>query len=303
MATVAIVIPHFNQLEYLSECLDSVKAQTFTDWEAIVVDDASTIGDAERVTTKFNDARFRLIRHAANRGQGAARNTGIKAANAEFVLPLDSDDLLHPTFLEATTAVLKSHPEVDCVFTEFQLFGASDQIWHFGIRSTEEMLTHQWIPGAGTLLRKQLWTAVGGYSEAPQLKGNEDWEFWIKAVRQSIKPFAIPQALYLYRRHPDSTTATSLPYRDYRTREIIYRSHKEFFDQHKLGAQFVGEGYLNSSIASLKLGKRMRAVWLALRGVAVDRHSRYLSRQLARSLAPEALVRAIRPFRSRTSAS
>src|SRR4030095_8646832 len=110
MPTVAIVIPHFNQLEYLSECLDSVKAQTFTDWEAIVIDDASTNGDAETVITKFNDARFKLIRHAKNRGQGAARNTGIQEADAEFVLPLDADDLLHPTFLEATTAILKSQP-------------------------------------------------------------------------------------------------------------------------------------------------------------------------------------------------
>src|SRR4030095_12527578 len=301
MTTCAIVIPHFNQHEYLSECLESIRDQTFTDWQAIVVDDASTTGDAESIVAKFGDTRFRLIKHAFNRGQGAARNTGIQASDADLVLPLDSDDLLHPTFLEVTTRILKAQPDVDCVFTEFQLFGASDQIWHFGIRPTEEMLTQQWIPGAGTLLRKRLWTAVGGYSEALQLKGNEDWEFWIKAVRQNVKPFAIPQALYLYRRHPDSTTATSLPYRDYRTRDIIYRSHKKFFDQHKLGAQFVGEGYLNSSIASLKLGKRMRAGWLSLRGVAVDRHSRYLSRQLARSLTPEALIRAIRPFRSRAS--
>jgi glycosyltransferase involved in cell wall biosynthesis len=302
MPIVGIVIPHFNQLEYLGECVESVRNQTFTDWEAIVVDDASTNCDAEQFVRQINDPRLLFIRHASNRGQGAARNTGIKSSKAELILPLDADDRLHPEFLETTTNVLREKPQVDCVFTEFQLFGSSNDIWHFNVRSPKDMLVQQWIPGAGTLLRRHLWAAIGGYSEVRELSGNEDWEFWIKAIRHDVEAAAIPQALYFYRRHPESTTVTSLPYRDYRTREIIYQSHKEFFDQHNAGVQFMAEGYLNSSIASLKLGHRLRAIKLAFQGVMTDRSSRYLSRQLARSLTPEALLRALKPFRSRPSA-
>jgi glycosyltransferase involved in cell wall biosynthesis len=273
MFTVTVVIPHYNQPQYLDECLRSLLAQTLEDWEAIVVDDASTEGSAEEIISQLNDPRLSVIKHANNLGQGAARNTGFRASRAALILPLDADDWLAPSFLALTVEALQNHSDVDCVYAEFQLFGNSTNIWRFDLRSPREMLEEQWIPGSGTLMRKDLWASLGGYSENPELKGNEDWEFWINAVRHGITPMKIPLALYMYRRHPDSAMATSLPYRDYITREIIYRRHREFFDQHHAGTTFRAEGYLNSSIASLKVGHRMRAVSLALRGVLVDPQS------------------------------
>jgi glycosyltransferase involved in cell wall biosynthesis len=299
LPSVAVVIPHYDQFQYLEECLRSVQQQTFTDWEAIVVDDASPHDDAVALVEKLNDPRLKLIRNSSNCGPGSSRNTGFQASRAHLVLPLDADDCLEPTFLKATKQALEQHPDVDCVYTEFQLFGSSNQIWRFDPRPPEEILTHQWIPGPGTLMRKSFWSAVGGYSESAQLAGNEDWEFWIRAVRHGCKPMKIPEALYRYRRHAESATARSLPYRDYLTREIIYQAHREFFTQHDAGAQFRGEGYLNSSVASLKLGERSRAVWLALRGLLVEPRNRYLRRHLARSLTPELVIHAVRPLRNR----
>jgi glycosyltransferase involved in cell wall biosynthesis len=302
MSTVTVVIPHYDQPQYLDECLRSLLAQTFQDWEAIVVDDVSTMGDTGQTISRLGDKRIRLIRHEYNRGLGAARNTGFRAASSPFILPVDADDCLHPEFLEATVHILLEHPEVDCVHTEFQLFGNSSQIWRFEIRSPREMLEEQWIPGPGTLMRKSLWSSIGGYSEVPELIGNDDWEFWIRAIRHKITPIKLSRALYLYRRHSDSMSVTGLQDRDYQTREIIYRLHKDFFDQYNAGAQFISEGYLNSSVASLRRGKRLRAFWLSLRGVLVDPRSRHLNRQLVRSLTPEWLLQALRPFRGRVSA-
>ncbi len=301
MAVVAVVIPHYNQPEYLEECLRSVHNQSFQDWQTIVVDDASTFGDPETIISRVADKRIQLIRHESNRGLGAARNTGFRATAAPLVLPVDSDDCLHPDFLQTTVEVLLKQPAFDCVYTEFQLFGSSNQIWRFDVRSPEEMLQTQWIPGPGTLMRKRFWADIGGYSEVMALTGNDDWEFWIRAIRHGVRPYKISRPLYLYRRHADSMSLTALQDRDYRTREIIYQLHREFFDKYGAGAQFRAEGYLNSSLASMKRGKRWRAIRLAFRGVLLEPGSRYLKRQLARSLAPEALVRMKRRFRAQRS--
>ncbi len=102
----SIVIPCFNQSEYLKECLASVLAQTVADWEAIVVDDASTRGNPAEICGGIADARIRCVRHDRKRGLGTARNTGFRAARAAAVAPLDADDMLAPTYLERPLGVL-----------------------------------------------------------------------------------------------------------------------------------------------------------------------------------------------------
>ena len=96
----SIIIPVYNVAQYLRECLDSVLAQTFGDWEAICVDDGSTDGSAAILDEyAAKDARFRVI-HQENAGVSAARNAALDAAKGEFFLFLDGDDLLRNDALE-----------------------------------------------------------------------------------------------------------------------------------------------------------------------------------------------------------
>lgn len=98
---ISIVIPIFNTAAYLEDCLDSLIAQTYADWEAILVDDASTdasAGIAESYCRK--DARFRLIRQERNKGQSAARNRGMQLVKGEYLAFLDSDDTFEPDYLQ-----------------------------------------------------------------------------------------------------------------------------------------------------------------------------------------------------------
>src|SRR4051812_5804803 len=97
-AVITAVVPGYNYAHYLAECLESVIAQTRVDWEAVVVDDASTVGDAAAIVEQLAAPRIALIRHAENRGLAAARNTGIRQGRGKYVLPLDSDDKLSPTY-------------------------------------------------------------------------------------------------------------------------------------------------------------------------------------------------------------
>ena len=106
----SIIIPVYNVAPYLRECLDSVLAQTFTDWEAICVDDGSTDGSGD-VLDEYaaKDKRFRVI-HQKNAGVGAARNKGLDIANGNWILFLDSDDVWQHNLLSTVVSMTKAYP-------------------------------------------------------------------------------------------------------------------------------------------------------------------------------------------------
>ena len=108
--TVTVVVPTYNRAHLLGRALASVQAQTFDDWECVVVDDGSQ-DDPGEIVRRLDDPRFRIIRHDRNRGASAARNTGIDAARGEYVGFLDSDDEWMPEKLEKQLAVFRDDPE------------------------------------------------------------------------------------------------------------------------------------------------------------------------------------------------
>src|SRR5260370_952192 len=110
---VSIVIPLYNKAAYIKRALDSVRAQTFADYEVIVVDDGSTDGGGDLVTG-YGDPRVRLIRQN-NAGPGPARNRGIEDAAGPYLTFLDADDEWMPTFLEKSLGLLDQYgPDVAC---------------------------------------------------------------------------------------------------------------------------------------------------------------------------------------------
>lgn len=108
---VSVIIPIFNVEQYIEECLASVVAQTHRDLDIILVDDASTDGSIARCDPFLSDPRVRLISHAQNRGLSSARNSGIEAASGEYLLFVDSDDIVSERLVEicvATTQKLRT---------------------------------------------------------------------------------------------------------------------------------------------------------------------------------------------------
>ncbi len=297
---MTIVVPCYNQADLLHQCLQSILAQTFGDWEALVVDDASSVGHLGLVVSGMGDPRMRMVRHERNSGLAAARNTGFAEARSDLVLPLDADDCLAPQFLERTIPVLGANNDADCVFTDFRLFGGGSGIWHYSVEPPAAMLRRQWLPGPGTLMRKSLWRRVGGYCEAEELRvGNEDWDFWLGATEVGFRAIAIPEALYWYRRSASSMSA-KLRYHDIDTREFMYRRHQSLFDRYDAGPAFLAQGCVVSALAALEHGEKWRAFRLGYRALRLPACRVDTLRDLVKGLAPRPLIRtgqlAVRAF-------
>lgn len=289
-AEVSIVIPCYNQSQYLNECLQSVLDETTEHWEAIVVDDASSQGDPEPIVHEFADPRIRLVRHKRNRGLGAARNTGFRLAQAQLVLPLDADDRLAPAYLKKVGLALQQWPDADCAYPDFQFFGAENCVWHNQVCDAAIMTRRQWIPGPGTLMRYSLWERIGGYCEDLELLGNEDWDFWLKAVTVGVRAIHVPEALYMYRRHERSMSASFLKYCDFQHREFMFRRHRALFDRYGTGNEFQADGYANSAYAAWHRGERLRAAYLATQAWRLSPRRVHVLKLAAKALTPPFLL-------------
>lgn len=115
---ITVVIPTYNNEKTIERAILSIVAQSYTDWELIVVNDCSTDGTAEVVKKYLTDPRICLITNEVNQGVGVSRKVGIDNSKGEFITFLDSDDFLRPDFLEVST-LLQKQQNADVVYTSF----------------------------------------------------------------------------------------------------------------------------------------------------------------------------------------
>ncbi len=230
---VSIVIPHYAHGEYLPESVASALAQTYDFLEVIVVDDADPLTRAGDKLASFADDRLRIFRHQENLGAAAARNTAIKEAKGSLILPLDSDDVLAPDYLEKTLPLLEN-PELGGVYTAVQTFGIENRIiseeW-----SVEAILKGTASALACMLYRKKIFDELGGYNT--QWKVGEDSDFFLRAYRAGWRFERVLEALYHYRRHELSTwhIASSQGELSDTLKELavnLAKDHKELYAEH-----------------------------------------------------------------------
>lgn len=261
---VTVVVPfHHAYAMYLEECLASIQRQTFEDWEAIVVDDASTSDDACAIVERLGDARIRVIRHERNRGCAAARNTGIRSGVGAFLMTIDCDDVVEKTHLEKLMRALADHPECGAAYTDYFMFAAQTGKREFPVRDTQALLREQWIPHGGALVRRAMWERANGYCEDDVFRvGNEDWDYWLSIAETGLKAVRVPEPLYGYRQHAHSMTNSQFQYADYVTRERIYVRHRSLFDDFRMKRAFLSGGYRVSGRAFWRKGERLRGLRL-----------------------------------------
>ena len=210
---VSVVIPAYNAAATLADTLESLLAQTFREWEAIVVDDGST-DDTAPVVAGFaqRDVRIRSV-SGPHQGVSAARNTGIASARHDWLFFLDADDRIDPIHLERLTGKLRDEPEWDAAYCGWVRLG-SDGMFRFPpercvsgdifavLARTCLFTIHACV------VRRALVEAVGGFD--PSLRTCEDWDLWQRIARTGARFGFVPGLMAPYRLTTNSASSCGL---------------------------------------------------------------------------------------------
>jgi len=230
---ISIVIPCYNYGAYLIETIESVLASTFQDIEIIVVDDGSTDPDTVKVLAQLNLPKTRIMRQS-NQGVAAARNSGMRASNGKYILPLDAEDLIHPTFLEKAFWIMEFYPQVGFVSPRLQTFGTEDWANDYPQYNFHTQLFHNYVCGT-SLIRKEAFIQSGGYKNGFVTMGYEDWDLWISIGETGWYGYQIFERLFLYRRHGHSMIHDAMEYHDQLIQQIRER-HPKLYQENSVQA-------------------------------------------------------------------
>lgn len=206
---VSVVVPAYNAAATLGEALDSLIAQTFQDWEAVVVDDGSTDGTAEIARSYgARDPRIRLVVQD-NGGESAARNTGVREARCDWLLFLDADDWVAPKHLERMTGALAANPSLDAVLCRSVRVAAngtqvSDNFDPPAGDLFPTLAKRAAFPVHACVVRRALVIGVGLFDTS--LRKSPDWDLWQRVARAGASFGSVGEVLAYYRMQPASAS-------------------------------------------------------------------------------------------------
>lgn len=204
---VSVLMPVYNAERYVGEAIESILAQTFEDFEFIIVDDASTDGTPAVLDT-FDDHRIARLRNDRNLGIPSTRNRCVAQATGEYVAWMDGDDLSAPTRLARQVDYLDKHPEIAALGTWAQIIAATGEpvATLAPVSDPAEIRVHldrgNVIVGASVTARRGAILSVGGYRP---LMG-EDYDLWLRLADTGPCLASLPEFLYVYRVYPGSET-------------------------------------------------------------------------------------------------
>ena len=229
---ISIIIPCFNDGAYIQETIDSVNAQTFQNIEIIIVDDASTDKETHNTLMSLNQKNMKVIFSEKNGGPSVARNRGIAEAQGKYILPLDADDKIAPTYLEKAKKILDEHSQTGIVYCEAEFFGEKSGKWELPPYTFPEILVGNMI-FATALYRKADWEKVGGYRENMR-QGNEDYDFWLSLIELGREVYQIPEILFFYRIKEASRTTRlkADAQNEIDTYVQIFQNHQKLYLEH-----------------------------------------------------------------------
>jgi glycosyltransferase involved in cell wall biosynthesis len=227
---VSVVIPCYNHSQFLDAAIKSALAQTFPDLEVVVVDDGNEPDEEKAIASivgRYDDSNVRLVRLEDNGGLAKARNLGIEAALGKWIVPLDADDIIKPTFIEATMKALRMD-ETRFAYTDSVLWWP-DENREQELKAQDYdftgMLSHITWP-CTIMLAKSAWRLAGGYSEEmSRMGGWEDWDFAITLGEIGICGLRVPEPLFYYRQHSETQMRKTALAVKPRLQETLRRRH------------------------------------------------------------------------------
>jgi len=244
LSDLTVVIPCYNSGIYLAEAIFSVEQYPdHSVYEIIIVNDGSTDPDTLQILSELQNEGYTIF-HQPNQGPASARNTGILHAHGKYILLLDSDNKIRPSYISTGIRILNQSQEVGVVYGNPYFFGEVSEE-RFGKAEPfdiKKMLLDNYIDNC-SVIRRQVWEDVGGFDEAKVLFGFEDWEFWLRVGQTQWQFYPIEEILFDYRIRQDSLITqaaqgqrheAALRYihqkHQYLYAENLYFLHKELLD-------------------------------------------------------------------------
>ena len=228
MAKVSVVIPCFNQAHLIDDAIQSVLAQTYNDFEIIIVNDGSTDPQTDSILESYNGPRIKVV-HTVNQGVASARNNGINQATGIYILPLDADDKIADSYMEKAVRILDANPNIGIVYCQAEFFGEKTGNWEMPEYSFPEILLGNVIFCSG-FYRRYDWQQVNGYN--PNMKyGLADFDFWLSLIESGKEVFRIPESLFLYRQRSGSMNKSITPEQMVYLYAQLFKNHSALYSE------------------------------------------------------------------------
>lgn len=269
--TVSVIIPVYNARDVIHDTIESVLAQTWKDYEIIVVDDGSQDGSGDAVRSFGEQIRYI---HQENTGVAGARNRGIEESTGEYIALLDHDDLWHPTKLEKQVAVLAQRPEVGLVITRIMhirsdgtptgdiagAYNPDDQFYHVFVKN--------YVPTpSSAMIRRSAFDAAGTFDRGFDSAGLDDHELWAR-IATVCEIAAVEELLTYHRSRAAKPPEIALGHRqvliakllerfgyDAAKREYLVREQAAYLSD--LGKYLLKNGRAEEGRSSLREGLRL----------------------------------------------
>jgi glycosyltransferase involved in cell wall biosynthesis len=235
---VSVIMPCYKMGRFIGEALESIGAQTYTNWEVITVDDCGpedgTKGIIEAFAARHSDHRVEFIRHDENAGVSKSRNTAIHMAKGEFLAFLDPDDFWGEDYLMEHINVLESDKKITVSYSDARFVNdkarVTGYVWGPDDRERkglpESLYRRNFIAPCTVVARKESVLRCEGFDESAEIQHVEDWDLWLRMLHEGVKFSYTPSAESFYRKHDQAATAdrTAMRLRE----SALRRKHSEF---------------------------------------------------------------------------
>ena len=244
-ALISVILPAFNSEKFIEDCINSVLAQTYTNWEMIIVDDFSTDNSKEKITVlSENDTRIKTIFLDKNIGAAKSRNIAISKAKGKYIAFLDSDDLWMPTKLEAQIYFMQEK-DIAFSYTTYQSI-SEDGNKLFSVIKGPSIMTYSYylkntIIGCLTVVIDREKT---GNFEMPNIRSSHDMALWLLIMKRGFPGYGLDKNLAQYRVVSNSNTSSKL-----RAAKDVWKVYREI---EKLSFLYSSWCFLNYAYNAIK---------------------------------------------------
>lgn len=265
---VSVIVPVYNSEAFVAETIESIINQSYRNLEIILINDGST-DNSKEICKKYLSKDNRIVYiEKENGGVVAARNDGITKATGEYILPVDSDDIIEKTYIEKAVDIITKDNKIGIVYCKAEFIGVKTGYWDLPEFTIANMLKDNCI-FATALFKRTDWIKVGGYKEYVR-NSTEDYDFWLSLIENGTKVYRIPEILFRYRIRENSRS-TKAQY----DKAAIIKFHKQLYqDNFRLLERGDLKKYIKNELnekISIKKRAKYILIYFALRIHLINR--------------------------------